>query len=71
MTVSQLADFLGVSERRVRKIAEQGKAGQRFGHIWVFSRQEAYELLEERKRSTDWRIKKPKLVNEHGSTVSS
>jgi hypothetical protein len=63
MTATDLARMLGVSDRRVRKMAEDRQIGQKFGHIWVFSRKEAEELLIERKRSKDWRIKKPELVN--------
>jgi excisionase family DNA binding protein len=58
MTASQVASLLGVSERRVRKIAEEKKFDYKVGHIWLFSRQDALSLLEERKRSRDWRIKK-------------
>lgn len=58
MTASQVADLLGVSQRRVRKMAEQKKFGQKFGHIWVFPEYQVQELLIERKKSRDWRIKK-------------
>jgi excisionase family DNA binding protein len=63
MTATDLARLLGVSDRRVRKMAENREIGQKFGHIWVFSHQEVQELLIERKRSTDWRVKKPELAN--------
>lgn len=71
MTVSELADLLGVSDRRVRKMAEDRKIGQKFGHVWVFSRHEALTLLEDRKQSKDWRVKKGPLANKGASTVSS
>lgn len=63
MSTSELAGLLGVSDRRVRKIAEDRNFGRKVGNIWVFSDREAKQLLEDRKKSGDWRIKKHCIVN--------
>jgi len=55
MTSAQLAQVLGVSDRWVRKLAEQDGFGRKFGRSWVFTRDECEQLIEQRKQSSGWR----------------
>lgn len=64
LTSAQLAQFLGVTDRWVRKIAINRGLGVKFGHTWMFTRSELNQLLEERKAQPDWHKKTSPLANE-------
>jgi len=55
MTSGQLAQTLGISDRWVRKLAEQNGFGRKFGHTWLFTRDECTHLIEQRKKLSGWR----------------
>jgi hypothetical protein len=58
MTSAQLANFLGVTDRWVRKLAIERGFGTKFGHTWMFTQDECQQLLGERKSHPSWHGKR-------------
>lgn len=47
MTVSQVAERLGISEKRVREYCRQGRLGEKVGRQWIITEDDFERFLAE------------------------
>ena len=59
LTTKELADRLGVSPRRIRLIAREEGIGTKVGGIWLFTRSEYDQLVQDRISRKSWRMTNP------------
>jgi excisionase family DNA binding protein len=46
MTVKEVAEELGISEERVRKLCQQGRMGEKVAGVWLITRDQFQAFLE-------------------------